>query len=183
MNMTATLPSPIAVLYGSRFSLMHAAVVGPQMSPLRYTIDPVAQLLAIELLSIDDGPALVAAFSQICIDPHFRPSYDVGVDCNTLRGIPSGEDVKRLARLCVACPRSNAPSHWALIAAWRPLNDAARFFATAVSAPNVTLRVFQAWSDARMWLASMRAVTPSAPWIGPSRALNDLMVRSSGRGR
>jgi hypothetical protein len=152
--------------------------------PLRYTIDATGGVLTIELLSIEDGPALLAAWREIRTDSQFCSSLDVCIDCNLLRGIPSCDDVKQLARLCVACPRSEAPSHWALIATWRPLHDAARFFATAVSAPNVTLRVFEALSDARLWLATMRPVTPEAtPWIGPSRALNRLMQRSAARGR
>jgi len=155
------------------------AVAGSVISPLRYTIDGAAGLLVIELLSIEDGPALLAALREIRTDLRFRPSLDVCIDCNTLRGIPSCEDVKELARLCVACPRPQGLRHWAMIATWRPLNDAARFFSTAVSAPNVTLRVFDAWSDARLWLATMRSETPdTASWIGPSRSLNDLVSRS-----
>ena len=159
---------------------MHAAITGSQSSPLRYAIDSAAGLIVIELLSIEDGPALLAALRGIQADPEFRRSLDVCVDCNTLRVIPSCDEVKRLARIIVASPRSEAPSHWALIATWRPLHDAARFFSTAVSAPNMTLRVFDAWSDARMWLATTRpASEDGTPWIGPSRALNELMLRST----
>ena len=160
------------------------AVAASPSSPLRYTIDADAELLVIEVLSIDDGPALLSSLRDIRTDPRFRRSLDVCVDCNALRGIPSCDDVKRLARACVACPRGESPGHWALIATWRPLHDAARLFATAVSAPNVTLRVFHAWSDARLWLATMRPATPHrAPWVGPSRALNDLMRQPGGGSR
>jgi hypothetical protein len=162
---------------------MHPAAAAPPPSPLRYTIDPSARLVVVELCSVDDGPALLTALGEIRADPLFRPSYHVCVDCNGLRAIPSCEDVKRLARLCVACPRVNAPSHWALLATWRPINEAARFFATAVSAPNVTLRVFQTWSDARVWFATTRPDEEESSWIGPSRALNEIIGRSKVIGR
>jgi len=156
-----------------------ATVADSSSSPLRYTIDGAAGLLVIELLSIKDGPALLSALGAIRMDPHFRSSLDVCIDCNTLRRIPSCDDVKELARLCVGCPRSDGPSRWALIATWRPLHDAARLFSMAVSAPNVTLRVFQAPSDARMWLSTTKPIADDrAPWIGPSRAINQLLKPS-----
>lgn len=135
--------------------------------------------MVIEPRSIEDGPALVGALSAIRGDPEFRPSLDIYVDCNALEAIPSCDDVKQLARLCVSCPHADVPSRWALIASWRPVNEAARFFATAIAAPNVACRVFEAWSDARVWLAATRP-KPSldAPWLGPSQALNELMRRS-----
>jgi len=161
------------------------AVTAVQPSPpLRYAIDAAAGLLVIQVTSIADGPALLAALREIKTDPLFRPSLDVCVDCNTLRVIPTSEEIKELARLCVACPRSESKNRWVLIATWRPIYEAARFFATAVSAPNVILRVFEAWSDARVWLATTRAAALQAtPWIGPSRALNELIRRSAEGGR
>jgi hypothetical protein len=159
---------------------MYPAAAVPVAPPLRYTIDADAGFLVVELLSITDGPALLEALREIRADPRFTAALDICIDCNRLRAIPSCDEVKELARICVAFPRSGGARHWALIATWRPLYDAARFFATAVSAPRVTLRVFHAWSDARMWLATTRP-TPAdgAPWIGPSRALNELMSRST----
>ena len=163
---------------------MCAAVAGPERSPIRYKVDGTAGLVIIEVLSIEDGPALLSALRGVRADLSFRASFDVCVDCNTLRAIPSGDDVKRLARACVACPHDEAPKHWALIATWRPLYDAARFFATAVSAPNVTLRVFHAWSDARVWLAAMKpAVSIDTPWVGPSRTLNQILQQPTGARR
>src|SRR5690349_14613545 len=156
-----------------------ATIARSERSPLRYTIDAAAQLIIIELLSIEDGAALLTALRDIRTDPDFCPSFDVCVDCNLLREIPSCEDVKRLARLCVECPRSGSTSRWALVATWRPIYDAARFFATVVSAPNRTLRVFHAWSDVRVWLGTtMPPGREDVPWIGPSRALNELIRRS-----
>ena len=147
--------------------------------PLQYAIDAAAGLIVIELRSITDGLALLGALRAIRSDPQFRPSLDIFVDCNALRTIPSCEDVKALARLCISCPHTETPNRWALIATWRPINDAARFFATVIAAPNVALRVFDAWSDARLWLAATRPEsTHDTPWIGPSRALNELMRRS-----
>jgi len=158
---------------------MHAAVLGPPSPPLRYTIDAAAGLIVIEVLSVDDAPALLSSLREIRTDLRFRSSLDICVDCNTLRGIPSCEQLKRLARLCVSCPHSEASSRWAIVATWRPINEAARFFATAISAPNVALRVFDAWSDAQVWLAATRPVSrQDVPWIGPSRALNELMRRA-----
>jgi len=154
--------------------------VGSESAPLRYEIDAAAGLLIVELLSIEDGPALLTALRDIKTDPRFRSSLDVCVDCNTLRGIPSCDDVKRLARVCVAFPHADVPRHWALIATWRPLYDAARFFSTAVSAPKVTLRVFHAWSDVRLWLATTKPPkAEETAWIGPSPALNHLLRQSA----
>jgi hypothetical protein len=151
----------------------------PPSPPLHYAIDAAAGLVVIELRSITDGLSLISALRAIRSDPQFRPSLNIFVDCNALRTIPSCEDVKQLARLCISCPHTGMPSRWALIATWRPINDAARFFATAIAAPNVALRVFDAWSDARLWCAATRPEpTPDTPWIGPSRALNELMRRS-----
>jgi hypothetical protein len=158
----------------------HSPSAAPE-PPLRYTIDPAARTITVELLAIDDELELLAALQRIPRDPAFRPGFNVYVDCNSLRRIPSCEDVKRLARLCVACPRPGAPSRWALIATWRPIFEAARFFATAVSAPNVSLRVFHALSDARMWFAVTAPApdsTAAEPWVGPSPVLNELVRRS-----
>jgi hypothetical protein len=155
-----------------------AAASGPPGPPLEYAIDAAAGVVVIELRSIADGPALLAGLRELRSDPHFRPSLDLYVDCNALRRIPSGEDIKQLARLWVSCPRTSAAVRCALIATWRPLNEAARFFATAIAAPNVTLQVFEAWSDARLWLAATRVESATGdPWIGPSRAINTLMRR------
>jgi len=160
------------------------AGVGSSSSPLRYTIDAAAGLLIIEVLSVANASALLAALREIRTDPQFRPSLDVYVDCNTLEEIPSCEHVKHVARLCVTGPRAEIPQRCALIATWRPIHDAARFFATAVGAPSLVLRVFETWSDAEVWLATTRPMPREAmPWIGPSRALNELMRRSLGVAR
>ena len=151
-------------------------------SPLRYKIDDDAQLLVIEVLSTEDAPAVRAALRGIQADPRFRASLDVCVNCNTLSAVPTPEDVRLLARLCAGRPCGEEARNWALIATWQPLYDAARAFSTSVRAPKVTIRVFQAWSDARMWLSTTRttrAITPhGAPWIGPSSALNALIRRT-----
>jgi hypothetical protein len=163
---------------------MSAAVAaGHENVPLHYVIDRAAAVVVVELRSITDGPALLGALRAIRSDPDFHSSLDVYVDCNTLRGIPSGDDVKRIARLCVTCPHSEAPSRWALIATWRPINEAARFFAAAIAAPNVALRVFETWSDARVWLAATRTTPAEHSWVGPSPALNQLMRGSSAANR
>jgi hypothetical protein len=88
---------------------MCAVIVGPERWPIRYEIDVAAGLVIIEVLSIEDGPALLTALRGVRSDPLFRASFDVCVDCNTLRLIPSSDDVKRLARACGACPRGEAP--------------------------------------------------------------------------
>ena len=158
---------------------MYPAAAVPVAPPLRYTIDADAGFLVVELLSIADGPALLEALREIRADPRFSASLDICIDCNTLRRIPSCEEVKQLARLCVGCARSDGASRCALIATWQPLHDAARLFSMAVSAPNVTLRVFEASSDARMWLATTRPMPEDhAAWIGPSRAINQLLKPS-----
>ena len=158
---------------------MYPDVFESSDSPLRYTIDRGAGLLVIEPLLIENPPALLAALRDIKADLRYRPSLDICVDCNSLRRVPSRDQLKCLARSCVAHPRAEAPSRWALVATWRPINEAARFFATAISAPNVALRVFETWSDAHVWLSAMRpASQQEVPWVGPSRALNELMQRS-----
>ena len=158
---------------------MYADVFESPGPPLRYTIDRGAGLLVIEPLSIENPSSLLAALRDITSDLRYRSSLDVCVDCNSLRRVPSCDQLKQLARFCVAHPRGEAPSRWAFVATWRPINEAARFFATAISAPNVALRVFETWSDAHVWLSATRPVThQEVPWVGPSRALNELMQRS-----
>jgi hypothetical protein len=164
--------------------MVATGAASPSSTPLHYAIDAAAGVVVIELRSITNCPALLEALRAIRSDPSFHASLDIYVDCNALRGIPSSEHVKQLARLCVSCPRTEAASRWALIATWRPINEAARFFATLIAAPNVALRVFEAWSDARVWLAATRPDTGiDTPWIGPSRALNELMRRSRAANR
>jgi len=148
------------------------------LGPLQYTIDAPMRTVAIDLASIDDEREILASLQRITRDPAFRRGFNVYVDCNHLRRIPSCEELRRLARACARAPRTEVTCRLALIAGWRPIHEAARFFATVVTAPNISLRVFEAWSDARLWFAvTTPDTTESMPWVGPSPILNNLVRR------
>lgn len=160
------------------------AVAGTPGPSLQYSIDSEVGLLVIEVLSIDDGPALFAALRSIRRDVQFDACRTACVDCTMLRTIPSPDDVARIARAFIGWRQTDGPTQWAFIAAWTPIYDAARAFIATPGLFSCTLGVFETWSDVRVWLAATKPLAEGPSWIGPSKALNELMRRQpTGVGR
>jgi len=168
--------------------MYYSASMPPARGPIRYTIDRARRVLLIDLLEIDDVPALILALERTQVDPAFSPGYDICVDCGYMGRVPTADEVRAVAHTGVGQSKPNLTGRCAIVAAWSSVYGAARLFALLAGAPNNRLRVFRSHADAFSWLSTPTERTDRVQaiedpsWATGANVLNE-MVKSSGLGR
>jgi len=154
---------------------------GRPRPPLRYTIDAAAGVVFVDLLYIQHPAAVVAGIRAIRHDSAYRPEFGTLLECCYLRGVPTSEGIRELARACFAGCRPELASRVAIVAAGQASNAGARFFAILTGAPREQLRVFGVFSEALAWLCPQSAdvaATREPSWAARAGLLHDAARRA-----
>jgi hypothetical protein len=147
--------------------------------PLRYAIDAAAGVIFVDLLSVKSPPAVITAMRDIRSDPAYRPTLGILIECCYLRGVPSAELIRELARACFTECRPEIGGLVAIVAASDTVYSAARFFAALTAAPRDRLRVFNHYSEAIAWLRPVPSPSGAdQPWAPHASLLLDAARRA-----
>ena len=154
---------------------------GRPRPPLRYTIDATAGVVLVDLLYIQDSAAVVAAIRGIRDDSAYRPEFGTLLECCYLRGVPTSEGIRELARACFAGCRPELAGRVAIVAAGQASNAGARFFAILTGASRDRLRVFGVFGEALAWLCPQSdkiSVLSESSWAARAGILHDAARRA-----
>jgi len=128
-----------------------ARPTGPQR-PLLCSIDDALGVIFVDLLSVDDAAAVIQALQQIRLSPSFRRDLSVCVDCRYLSRAPDVDNVRAMAELWPRGAMSDLTGRCAIVASASWAYGSARSFAAFARARIDRVRVFDACSDALLWL-------------------------------
>jgi hypothetical protein len=120
--------------------------------PLLYSIDEALGVIFIDLLAVDNAPAVIQALQQIRLNPLFRRDLNLCIDCEGLSDSPEAGDVRRIAGLCPRGAMSDLTGLCAIVASSSWASGTARAFAALAGARAHHARVFGACADALLWL-------------------------------
>jgi len=119
---------------------------------LLYSIDEALGVIFIDLLSLDDPPAVVQALQQVRLNSSFRRGLSVCVDCQCLSRAPNVGDVRALATLWPRGATSDLTGRCAIVMSSSWPYGSAQTFAAFAGARFDRVRVFEACADALLWL-------------------------------
>jgi len=120
--------------------------------PLVYSIDRTLGVIFIDLLTIDDAPALVLALQRLRLDPSFDRALNACIDCRYLSRAPDADDIHAIAALWPRGATRSLTGRCAIVASSPWVLSGARTFAALAGGGADRIRVFGACAEALVWL-------------------------------
>jgi hypothetical protein len=125
-------------------------------APLLYSIDEALGVVFIDLLAVNDAPAVIQAMQQVRLNPNFKRNLNVCVDCSSLSHEPDADNARALASLWPRATTRGLTGRCAIVAGSVAAYVSARSFVTAARVPIARVRVFEQSADALLWLTAAR---------------------------
>jgi len=120
--------------------------------PLLYSIDEALGVIFVDVLAVNDAPAVVQGLQQIRLNPSFRRDLSACVDCRCLTHAPDAADIRAIAKLWRRGVPGDLTGRCAIVASSPWTYGGARTFAKLAHASDDRVRVFNACDDALLWL-------------------------------
>lgn len=149
---------PVATSSGNPFIRLWSTPTTPPHSraPLLYSIDDALGVVFIDLLAVDDAPAVIQALQQVRLNPNFKRDFSVCVDCRDLTHTPDADNARALASLWPRGMTRGFTGRCAIVASSAETYGSARSFAALAHVPIARVRVFKHSAEALLWLAAAR---------------------------
>ena len=149
---------PVATSSGNPFIRLWSTPTTPPHSraPLLYSIDDALGVVFIDLLAVDDAPAVIQALQQVRLNPNFKRDLSVCVDCQGLSHTPNADEARALAALWPRGMTRGLTGRCAIVAGSVAAYVSARSFAAVARVPIARVRVFEHSADALLWLTAAR---------------------------
>ncbi len=124
--------------------------------PLLHSIDEALGVIFIDLLAVDDAPAVIQALQRARLHRGFRRELSACIDCRYLSRAPHVDNLRAIAKLLPRDAMSDLTGRCAIVAGSSWAYGSAQTFASFAGAPFDRVRVFRDCAHALMWLRPRR---------------------------